>query len=235
MADIPDSSLGDSVSGYNAAVGTSAEVVGVFSGTYAAPTAAQDITISSGSASDTSAGTGARTVRVSWVNSSSAEVTSDVTLNGQTEVALGSGFRVNSIRVLTAGSGLVNAGIVYAGYGTVTTGVPANVLCAAAASAGASSQALFSSGSGNTRAVRGIGVTVGVNATATAYATIRLRLREITTGLVRTLHTFTVANGTTHNEGFEYPKVIPASCDVYVDAINDAGSSTVSANIILGR
>lgn len=82
-------------------------------------------TVSSSSANDTAAGTGARTVRVSGVNASFVRVTEDVTMNGTTAVALVKSYMtIDSMIVLTAGSGLTNAGNIYAGTGLLTAGKP---------------------------------------------------------------------------------------------------------------
>jgi hypothetical protein len=90
--------------------------------------AATVIKISSGSADDAAAGTGARTIRISGLDGSYNEISETVILNGQTAVnTVNSYLRVSSLIVLTAGSGGVNAGILYAGTGTVTSGVPQNV------------------------------------------------------------------------------------------------------------
>lgn len=97
-------------------------------GSYAFPAAATVIKISSGSASDTSAGTGARTVFISGLDSSYAAISETVILNGQTAVnTVNSYLRINDFYVLTCGSGNTAAGVIYAGTGSVTSGVPATV------------------------------------------------------------------------------------------------------------
>ena len=90
---------------------------------YTFPTAGATMTISSADANDTSAGTGARTVKVDFLDSTYAEFSETLTLNGQTAVSTSSSdcFRVNTMTVLTAGTGKVNAGKVYVGTGTVTS------------------------------------------------------------------------------------------------------------------
>jgi hypothetical protein len=56
------------------------------------------------------------------------EISETVTLNGQTAVNTTLSYlRINRMIVRSAGSGGANAGIIYAGTGTVTTGVPANI------------------------------------------------------------------------------------------------------------
>jgi hypothetical protein len=92
------------------------------------PTTAVLFGYSSSAAADAAAGTGARTIRVTLIDGSGNLVTEDVTLNGQTKV--NSSFltclRVLDMEVLTAGSGGVSAGDIYAydATDTVTAGVP---------------------------------------------------------------------------------------------------------------
>jgi hypothetical protein len=91
------------------------------------PAAAVVLGVSSGNANDTSAGTGARTVRVTGLDANYNLLQETVTLNGQTKVVtVGTYLRVNKVEVLTAGTGGVNAGelYVYDTSDTVTAGVP---------------------------------------------------------------------------------------------------------------
>jgi hypothetical protein len=90
------------------------------------PASALQMTVSSTSANDTSAGTGARTVVVQGLDANYNEVSETVTMNGQTAVTMtASLIRINYAYVLTAGSGNSAAGDIYIGTGTVTAGVPA--------------------------------------------------------------------------------------------------------------
>lgn len=62
---------------------------------------------------DSAAGSGARTVSITTVNSSYVEVTQTVTLNGTTPVPLtGTHIAVNSALVISAGSGGTNSGLI---------------------------------------------------------------------------------------------------------------------------
>lgn len=82
--------------------------------------------VSSSSASDTSAGTGARTVFIKGINAGGEEASETVTLNGQTSVNTTKTYTfIQQVTVLTVGSGGVNAGNIYVGTGVVTAGVPA--------------------------------------------------------------------------------------------------------------
>ena len=114
--------------GNNAVVGNSTETIWQQGGLYSYLSAASVLKVSSSSANDTSAGTGARTVELFGLDSDYNEINEVVTLNGQTAVnSTQSYLRINRMIVRSAGSGGSNAGIIYAGTGTVTTGVPANI------------------------------------------------------------------------------------------------------------
>lgn len=113
--------------GHNDSVGTSMTSVCTYGDHTYMPTAST-LFISSDDAADTSEGTGARTVAIQGLDDNWNEVTETVTLNGLTGVETSTTFnRVNRMQVLTGGSGGANAGKIYAGTGTITGGVPANV------------------------------------------------------------------------------------------------------------
>lgn len=97
-------------------------------GLYAFPPAASIMTISSTSAADAAAGTGARTVLVTGLDANYVEISEVVTLNGQTPVnTVNQYLRAHGMTVLTAGSGGTAAGTIYQGTGAVVAGVPAVV------------------------------------------------------------------------------------------------------------
>lgn len=72
-------------------------------------------------------GTGARTITVTGLNTSFEAFSETLTMNGTTSVPLTTSniLMFNSIEVITAGSGGVNAGIIQCGTGTNTSGDPA--------------------------------------------------------------------------------------------------------------
>jgi hypothetical protein len=114
------------VFGYNPDVDTSEETVWPDGGTIPHPTSASVLKISSSSANDASAGTGAQTVFIEGLDGNFAVVSETVILNGQTAVnTTNSYLYVNRFYVVSVGSGGVNAGNINAGTGTVTSGVPA--------------------------------------------------------------------------------------------------------------
>lgn len=121
------------LSGYNPSASTTAQTVwAVGSGTYAQLTTGTALEAVSGSANDAAAGTGARTIRVQGLDASYLPFAETVTLNGTTPVALAntSAVAINSVQVLTAGSGGTNAGdidIRTVSGSTVKTRIEANV------------------------------------------------------------------------------------------------------------
>lgn len=117
------------VIGNNESVGTSVESVWEEGGIYVFPAAAVQMTLSSDDADDTAAGTGARTVLLSYLDGSYVEQTEIITLNGTTAVNTVATdiLRIRSLIVVTAGSSLENEGTVYVGTGSITAGKPANV------------------------------------------------------------------------------------------------------------
>ena len=103
--------------GYNESVGTSFEHITDL-GTNVLPSSAGTVTLVSASTDDTSAGTGARTVEVQGLDENYLPLTETFTMNGTTNVVGSSSFlRVFRMRVLTAGTGEINAGNITASIG----------------------------------------------------------------------------------------------------------------------
>ena len=89
------------------------------------------VKVASKSAADTSVETGARTVLLSGLDENGDEQTETVTLNGTTAVTTVNLWKiVTEVKVTSAGSGGVNAGILWVGTGVFTTGTPAVALLA---------------------------------------------------------------------------------------------------------
>lgn len=117
-----------SLMGYNGAIPATLETMWPESAVYTPLTTAMSSPYcASSSANDTSAGTGARTINVSGIDTSFAAFSETVTLNGQSSVNLATAniLLINSMEVLTAGSGGLNAGIIQCGTGANTLGDPA--------------------------------------------------------------------------------------------------------------
>ncbi len=113
--------------GHNLDIDSTFETIWSEGTNYAFIPTATVLKISSSSADDTSDGTGARTITIQGLDANYFEKSETITLNGQTAVNTSNTyFRIHRMFVETAGSGQENAGTIYAGTGTVTTGVPAN-------------------------------------------------------------------------------------------------------------
>lgn len=113
--------------GYNPDVDSGAEeTIWTAGGLYTHTDTPVVMKVSSTSANDTSAGTGARQIYILGINSTGAEVSETVTLNGQTGVNTTHTYTaIQSASVVSVGSGKENAGSISIGTGTITAGVPA--------------------------------------------------------------------------------------------------------------
>jgi hypothetical protein len=165
--------------GINGAVGTTFETIWTASSVYSYLSAATVIKVSSDNADDAAAGTGARTIQINGLDGDYNEISEVVTLNGQTAVnTVNSFLRVFEILVLTAGSGGIAAGIVYAGTGTVTSGVPANVYATIPAGYNKSEMALWTVPAGYTAYITSYAFT-SASATANNIVTGAMAIRPL--------------------------------------------------------
>ena len=195
------------------------------------PAAALRMTVSSTSANDTSAGTGARTIVVEGLDAKYNEVTETVIMNGQTAVTMSTALlRVNYAYVATAGSGNSAAGDIYIGTGTVTAGVPATVYdiikfdynntttgsyTVPANYTAYVSQGLFSAGqAGGSNQVQGRLLTRGTNN-------------------IRMTAALTTLNNGVANYVFEYPLAVPEKTTIEATAIGSANNNGVSSMFIV--
>lgn len=219
--------------GYNPDVDTSEESIWPDGGTIPHPTAASVLKISSSDANDTSAGTGARTVLVSGLDGDYNTVTETVTLDGQTAVNTTNSFLyVNAFYVLTAGSGGQNAGVIYAGTGTVTSGVPATIYDLIAAGYNNRTTAHYCVPAGYTGYMVSGLITAG-QASGSTSVTAYLK-QHGPDGILRVGAITTLNNGSVEYH-FDPCYVIPEKNCVGATAIGSAANNSVSAyfNIIL--
>jgi hypothetical protein len=222
-----DGHLQTLVSGYNGAVGTSYETIWSESTIYVYPASATVIKISSSSANDTAAGSGARTVTINGLDGSYNQISETVILNGQTAVnTTNSYLRVFHLLVATAGSGGEAAGTIYAGVGTVTTGVPATVYGVYGANGG-STACLYTVPAGYTGYVFDFLVSAGTT-TANAFTNIGLYNRPIGGTFDNTLQG-RCANGGAFAIPLNYPLSFPEKTDLEVRA-SATSSASVTAN-----
>lgn len=211
---------------YNAAVSTTNEPIWAQSGTtYPNVTAAQTITLSSANAADNSAGTGANTVAVTYVRFSDlVEVTAVFNMNGQTPVTVTTdGYAINAIRVITAGTNGGNIGVIYAGYGTVTAGVPASILWTIAVLSNVSQQAIYTVPAGKVLELETYRISVS------ALSIVRLRLRSAPGAILTTEFDIPTAQTVAFNS--VAPQLIPPGYQIQMWAQTNAG--TTQAGVII--
>lgn len=219
------------VFGYNSDVDTSIETVWPYGGLLAFPSAALQMKVSSDSASDTSAGTGARTVYIEGLDANHAVISETVTLNGQTAVLTTQSFlHINNCYIATAGSSASAAGNIYFGTGTVTAGVPATVYDVILFDYNARITGSYTVPAGYTayleQGLFSAGQVTGSNA-----VTGRLMTRG-NDGIRRTAAIVTLNNGSA-DYTFEYPVAIPEKTTVEAQAVGAAANNACSSMFIL--
>lgn len=217
------------IRGYNGSVTSSYETLWDESNAYTFLTAAMSAPyIASTDANDTSAGTGARTVRATLINTSFVQSTEDLTMNGQTSVVLTTTnvLAVQKIEILTAGSGGTNAGIIRIGTGANTGGAPAVVHGHMAASTGLSRHGFYVVPAANILLVRGLRFASG-SATAGAI-TAGIKQAVGLTGLVEEVFTQMGTNNDCIKPDLSIPLAFAATSKLNFQLIASAGTGPAS-------
>ena len=217
--------------GINSSVGTSNETVWIgSSGAYSFPTAASVLKISSSSTDDDAAGTGARTVLVDGLNADYERVTETIELDGQTAVnTTNSYIRVNKMTVLTAGSGGTSAGNIYAGTGTVTSGVPAVVVNQTGILANETESAFYSVPAGYTAYINAWTMSSS-NTTPDEWTRFTLRIRPFG-GVFGYKAQYHIAASGVYECVAVYPLAVPEKADIDVQAATSDGTAAVSSQL----
>jgi hypothetical protein len=215
--------------GTNTNVGTGFSTIwsGGSSTLYTYPSSATVLEISSASANDTAAGTGARTVLVNGLDANYNEQSEIVSLNGQTAVnTVGSYLRFHSLDVLTVGSGGTAAGILYAGVGTVTAGVPATIYGQVPLGYNTSDQAFWTVPAGYTAYLTSCTWT-SANTTANIIVTGSLNIRPL--GSVFSVQsTCKMTAGMSFDRHFDTAVAIAEKSDIEMRAASSTAGSAVT-------
>lgn len=212
--------------GFNPDIDDSLETVWAEGGLYSYLSAATVLKVSSSSTNDTSAGTGARTVQLYGLNADYNEINETVTLNGQTAVNTTNEFlRINRMVVRSAGSGGQNAGVVYAGTGTVTSGVPANKYATVATGDNQSLMALWTVPAGHTAYLLQKDLTVAT-AQNNKYATVHLVARPFGE-VFQTKDKHVLDNSTLHQK-YDIPLKFSGKTDLEVRCIGDSSGANIA-------
>jgi hypothetical protein len=217
--------------GFNADVDDALETVWAQGGLYSYIETATVLKVSSSSTNDTSAGTGARTVTLSGLDANYAEVSETVTLNGQTAVNTTKTYiRINRMVVNTAGSGGQNAGVIYAGDGTVTSGVPAEKYATIAIGDNQTLMALWTVPADYTAYLLQKDVTAAT-AQNNKYATIHLVARPFGE-VFQTKDKHVLDNGVLH-QTYTIPLKFTEKTDIEVRCIGDSASADIAVSASL--
>jgi hypothetical protein len=186
---------------------------------YSFPSSASQMTVSSDDANDTSAGSGARSVLITYLDASYENQTELVTLNGTTAVNT---VATNILRIqnIVVATGATNAGKIYIGTGTVTGGVPANIYDMIPVGRSASNSAFFTVPSGYTAFPKG-------------FRTACKSTQEIETRVVVEKSGITFIRGGAFLQGagalveFSFSAGIPEESDISFQARSLSGTSDV--------
>ena len=193
---------------------------------YTFPAAASTMTVSSDSASDATAGVGARTVLISGLDSNYVAVSETINPNGTTGTTTSNSYlRINSLLIVTTGSSNFNVGTIYIGTGTITAGKPAVVVNLMTAEIGASTSGFYTTAASNYAGF------VNTNATVDAVKLVISKVCVHTEAGVRVCAAETlIADGV--NLGFTWPTpLIPPKSDIELRARVDTGTGGVSINL----
>lgn len=219
------------VFGFNGDVDTSQVSVWPLQSLITFPSAALQMTVSSTSANDTAAGTGARTVVVQGLDANYNEVTETVTLNGQTAVTMtASLLRVNYAYVATAGSGNSAAGDIYIGTGTVTAGVPATTYNIIKFDYNGTTTGSYTVPAGYTAYV-----SQGLFSSGQSVGSSPVQGRLLTRGVnnIRRTAAVTTVNNSVADYVFEYPLEVSEKTTIEATAVGTANNNSVSSMFIL--
>jgi len=199
---------------------------------------AAKVQISSGSAADTAAGTGARRVAVFGIDANYAFLAEEIDLAGQTQVeTVGSFLRVFSVEVVSCGTGMMNAGVIYAiktgTGGTVTAGVPGtltSIWVQMLAGYGVATSGVFTAPAG-----RMYKVLSGYAGAVTQISTIGLFTYHPVTNTFMNMFSSIVGTGATAFIKIEQPAeiIIQPKTDVYLRGLSGTAGGNVNATVSL--
>ena len=154
------------------------------------------------------------------------EINETVTLNGQTAVNTTKEYlRINRMVVRSAGTGGSNAGVIYAGTGTVTTGVPANVYASVNGVTGAnqSLMALWTVPAGYTAYILQYDVSNGTTSNTPAVCKLILAVRPYGE-VFQTKDVKSLTTGMHVEETFSIPLKVEEKSDIEIRALSSSAS-----------
>lgn len=212
--------------GFNPDIDNSLETVWTEGGLYSYLSSATILKVSSSSTADDEGSTGAETVEIYGLDANYNEISEVVTLNGQTAVNTTKEYlRINRMIVRSAGSGGQNAGVIYAGTGTVTSGVPANKYAAIAIGDNQTLMALWTVPADYTAYVYQTDITLATTQN-NKYATVHFVARPFGE-VFQVKDKFVKAESSTHQE-YRIPLKFEEKTDLEFRAIGDSAGADIA-------
>lgn len=188
--------------------------------------AATTLAISSASASDTSAGTGARTIILEGLDTDYNPISETITMNGTTTVtSIHSYWRMSRAKVVTAGSVQTNVGQISAAW----TGTPAQIFMAMPADAGQTAICCDTVPAGKTRYILQLQTSLVRSSGAAGSANMQFQVRELG-GAWQTKRFPAISDGSPYSPIIDASIIIPEKSDVRwrCQAVSD-NASIISA------
>jgi len=220
------------LSGYDDDVDTTKNAIWSQNALYVYPTSAIPMNVSSSSAQDKPAGTGAYNITIFGLDADYKQINETVTLNGQIAVpTTNSYFRINKMNVNYAGSSETNVGDIYIGTGTPVAGVLPVIYYIISANKGESSVAVFTIPDDHTAFLYYLHI--GTDTSKIIQFSMDVRcLESLTNQAWRTVYydQFSVV-GQTHN--LPIPFKITEKCDVKFAARNSVGDAFCSIEVFI--
>lgn len=180
------------------------------------PTTASVMTVVSTSASDTAAGTGARTVSIAGLDANYLEINETITMNGTTAVTTTKQYlRIIRMTVATAGSASSNVGAISISNATLQGKIDIN--------AGQSSFSIYTVPAGKVAYMHSL----HLSSSKSTDGKVTLRTRANTVSRVR--HTVELT-GESYAVEFTYPTVIPERTDIELRVVANTGNGVVAGS-----
>ena len=211
--------------GLNLTVGAAFETIWTMSTVYAYLTAETVLNISSGDVDDTAAGSGAQQIEIDGLDGNYNPVKEFVEMNGQTAVATKNKYlRVHRMFV---SRGLPNEGIIYAGVGGPSSGVPTTTYGAIALGYGQTLQALTTIPAAHTGYLYQVEISSGIIKDIIA----RLLVRElggvfVTKDVLNLIEDEAISN-------WKFPLRLPEKTDIEVQANASGAGGSIEASVTI--
>jgi len=199
------------------------------------PTAAVSMEVRSDSASDTSAGAGARTLLVGYLAAGYIAKTATITLNGTTAVAMPEDvLRINSVLVATAGTN--PRGVNIGNISIRATGGAGATYSYMLAGSGIAQSSLYTVPTGRALDLLGLVLSVHQTDTSQRAATFSLTIANSAGRAIKGLFLGLTSNVGCYNHHVNGDPIttVPATSDVWVTAENVSANNTACSAGLIG-